>query len=81
MASVRREPGKSLKTVSGIIVEKCPQAGCWFDLRDDSGTLRVSTKDAGFTVLDVPLGTRVRVAGRLTGSGPDASLNATGVQY
>jgi hypothetical protein len=41
----------------------------------------VSTKDAGFAVLDVPLGSKVRVAGRIRQIGSEASLDATGLQY
>ena len=81
VAGLRREPAGEVRMVSGVMVEKCPVAGCWFDLRDSTGTLRVSTKDAGFAVLDVPLGARVRVAGRIRQSGSEASLDATGLQY
>jgi uncharacterized protein YdeI (BOF family) len=81
VAALRHEPTGQLRMVSGVMVEKCPVAGCWFDLRDTTGTLRVSTKDAGFAVLDVPLGAKVRVAGRIRQTGSEASLDATGLQY
>jgi uncharacterized protein YdeI (BOF family) len=81
VSALRREHAGDVRMVSGVMVEKCPVAGCWFDLRDGTGTLRVSTKDAGFAVLDVPLGAKVRVAGRVRQTGSDASLDATGLQY
>ncbi len=67
--------------VTGEMIEKCPVAGCWFVLRDDTGTLKVDTKAAGFVVLDVPLHTRVRVAGRLVEDGSQRVLEATGLRY
>ena len=42
-------------TVAGEVIEKCPVAGCWFMLRDDTGVIKVDTKSAGFVVLDLPL--------------------------
>ena len=78
---LRGNTSAQLRTVEGLMVEKCPQAGCWFDLRDGTGTLRVDTKNAGFTVLDVPVGTRMRVTGRPAGKGPDVVLHAAGLTY
>jgi hypothetical protein len=63
--------------VAGEVVEKCPVAGCWFDLRDESGTIRVDTKNAGFVVLDVPLHTRMTVAGRVRTKGEEPQLEAS----
>ena len=56
-------------------------AGCWFDVRDPSGTLRVDTKAAGFVVLDLPLQTTVTVSGRVARSGAERILDATGLRY
>src|SRR5688572_6706028 len=72
--------GSSL-VLAGEMVEKCPVAGCWFDMRDGSGTIRVDTKNAGFVVLDVPLHARITVAGRVKTSGGDPRLEAAGVRY
>src|SRR5687768_9638565 len=63
--------------VAGEMVEKCPVAGCWFDLRDESGTIRVDTKNAGFVVLDVPLHTRMTVGGRVKTKGEEPLLEAS----
>ncbi|MFO1461217.1 MAG: hypothetical protein U1G08_17670 [Verrucomicrobiota bacterium] len=73
-------PGTSV-TVEGEMIEKCPEAGCWFVLKDGSGTLRVDTKTAGFVVLDVPLHRRLSVSGQLLTNGTDRLLAATGVRY
>lgn len=67
-------------TVEGIMVEKCPVAGCWFVLRDDSGTVRVDTKQAGFVVVDLPLHSRVTVSGTLSSHGGETALAATGLR-
>jgi len=67
--------------VSGKMVQKCPVAGCWFVLRDESGTIKVDTKNAGFAVLDVPLNSQVVVAGRLVVDGANRLIDATGVRY
>lgn len=67
--------------VQGIMTEKCPVAGCWFVLRDATGTLKVDTKSAGFVVVDVPLNSPVTVSGRMLHDGTGATLAATGVRY
>lgn len=68
-------------TVEGAMIEKCPVAGCWFVIRDSSGTLKVDTKSAGFVVTEVPLQQRVTVTGTLTSQGAERELNATGIRY
>ena len=66
--------------VEGETSEKCPVAGCWFILKDKTGVVRVDTKGAGFVVSDVPLHSRVTVAGTLT-SGVQPGIAAAGVRY
>jgi uncharacterized protein YdeI (BOF family) len=66
--------------VQGTMIEKCPVAGCWFMLRDESGVIRVDTKAAGFVVTNVPLGTTVTVAGTLPDKGV-RRVSATGLRY
>lgn len=68
-------------TLKGVIVEKCPAAGCWFYLQDETGTIRVDTKAAGFVVVDVPLQTHVTVSGTVLSSGDDVSIQAAGLRY
>ena len=67
-------------TISGVMYEKCPAAGCWFMLRDKSGVVRVDTKGAGFTVTDVPVNTRVTVCGKVKDNG-EKVLDAAGLRY
>ena len=64
----------------GEMIEKCPVAGCWFMLRDQTGVVRVDTKAAGFVVSDLPLHTTLTVAGKVA-PGAQAGLNATGIRY
>jgi uncharacterized protein YdeI (BOF family) len=68
-------------TLTGVMIEKCPIAGCWFKLRDDTGTIKVDTKSAGFVVVNVPLRTQLTVSGRIVTDGNETSLAATGVRY
>jgi uncharacterized protein YdeI (BOF family) len=68
-------------TLSGVMVEKCPVAGCWFKLQDGTGTIRVDTKAAGFVVVNVPLETKLTVAGKIVNEGDETLLEATGVGY
>ncbi len=70
--------GKTVQ-ISGVIVEKCPVAGCWFILKDNTGTVRVDTKSAGFVISDLPLQTRVTVVGKVA-SGETPGLSAVGLQ-
>jgi len=63
------------------MIEKCPVAGCWFVVRDDSGKIKVDTKNAGFVVVDVPLQMPVLIAGRVATNGAERFIDATGVRY
>jgi len=63
------------------MIEKCPIAGCWFRLRDNTGVIKVDTKSAGFVVVNVPLESRVTVAGKVIINGDDVMLEATGIRY
>jgi len=67
-------------TMTGVMYEKCPAAGCWFMLRDKSGVIRVDTKAAGFTVTDVPVNSEVTVRGTIKKSG-EPLLVASGLRY
>lgn len=68
-------------SLEGTIVEKCPQAGCWFRLEDGTGVIKVDTKVAGFVVTEIPLNTKVKVAGKVQVVGEEAQLQATGLSY
>jgi uncharacterized protein YdeI (BOF family) len=68
-------------TLKGQMVEKCPVAGCWFYLQDDTGTIKVDTKTAGFVVVNVPLHSKVTVSGTVVSQSEDVSLQATGLRY
>lgn len=75
-----KTPKAQKVTLHGEMIEKCPVAGCWFILRDKTGTVRVDTKAAGFVVSTVPLHTSVTVSGTVT-PGTQPSLAATGLSY
>src|ERR1051326_2883888 len=58
-------PAAQRVTLRGEMIEKCPVAGCWFMLKDQTGVVRVDTKSAGFVVTDVPLHTTLTVSGQV----------------
>src|SRR5437879_9755481 len=68
-------------TLRGVMIEKCPVAGCWFRLRDRTGTIKVDTKSAGFVVVNVPLERPMTVAGKAVAEGDEVMLEATGIRY
>src|SRR5258705_124459 len=67
--------------ISGVIIEKCPVAGCWFRLQDRTGTIKVDTKAAGFTVVNVPLKSKVTVVGVVRTEGAEVAMEGTGLEY
>lgn len=72
---------ESTVVLKGTMTRKCPVAGCWFLLQDETGTIKVDTKNAGFVVVDVPLNTAMTVAGRVVTNGNERLIDATGIQY
>lgn len=74
------KPSRLPVVIEGTMVEKCPVAGCWFKVEDKSGIVKVDTKNAGFVVVSVPTGTKVRVAGTYQGD-PEPLITATGMTY
>lgn len=68
-------------TISGIMVEKCPVAGCWLKVQDPSGTIMVDTKSAGFVVVNVPLESEVTVSGKIVTEGDEVLIEASGLRY
>ena len=68
-------------TLIGVMIEKCPVAGCWFRLRDRTGIIKVDTKLAGFVVVDLPLETKMTVAGKVVADGNEVAIEATGLRY
>jgi hypothetical protein len=68
-------------TISGVMLEKCPVAGCWLKVQDQSGTIMVDTKSAGFVVVNVPLESKVTVAGKIVTEGDEVLIEASGLRY
>src|SRR5262245_7014997 len=60
-------------TLEGAMIEKCPVSGCWFRLRDKTGTIKVDTKAAGFTVVGVPLESKLTVSGKIVSEGNEVA--------
>ena len=67
--------------LQGVMIEKCPVAGCWFRLQDGTSMIKVDTKSAGFVVVNVPLKTRMTVAGKIVRTDSEVEIEATGVRY
>ena len=68
-------------SLEGTMIERCPQAGCWFRIDDGTGVIKVDTKNAGFVVTSVPLNAKVKVAGKLHHLEDDVQIDATGLTY
>jgi uncharacterized protein YdeI (BOF family) len=79
--STREARPSQVVSLSGVMVEKCPTSGCWFRLRDETGTIRVDTRGAGFVVTNVPLQSHVTVMGKVIKRGDEKSVLASGLQY
>jgi uncharacterized protein YdeI (BOF family) len=60
----------------GTMVEKCPLAGCWFVLRDQSGTIKVDLKATKQTVVNIPLNSEVTVEGTVAADGSNKIIRA-----
>jgi hypothetical protein len=50
-------------------------------LHDETGTVKVDTKNAGFVVVSVPLNSILTVAGRVMTNGTERFIEATGARY
>jgi uncharacterized protein YdeI (BOF family) len=81
VASIQNVTVDSSAVLHGTMIKKCPVAGCWFTLQDETGTIKVDTRNAGFVVVDVPLNSRMTVAGRVVTNGTERFIDATGVRY
>jgi uncharacterized protein YdeI (BOF family) len=79
--AIRAGDTPSQVTMTGVLVEKCPVAGCWFRLQDPTGTIKVDTKSAGFVVVNVPLESKLTVAGKVVAAGDELEIEATGLRY
>src|SRR5580693_7915809 len=68
------------QTIEGTMIDKCPIAGCWFHVKDQTGVIKVDTKNAGFVVAQVPINAHVVVTGIVK---PDdtSTLAASGMTY
>ena len=81
IASLEAQASDGPVLLAGTMTRKCPVAGCWFVLRDKTGSIKVDTKGAGFVVVDVPLGRPLTVAGHILTQGTERWLEATSVSY
>jgi uncharacterized protein YdeI (BOF family) len=81
VSTAQKAAADSSVVVRGTMTEKCPVAGCWFMLRDETGTIKVDTKNAGFVVVDVPLKASLVVGGRVMTNGTHRFIEASGVRY
>jgi uncharacterized protein YdeI (BOF family) len=68
-------------SLRGTLVEKCPVAGCWFKLQDETGLIKVDTRNAGFVVTKIPLNSTLTVGGLVVSNGNEAQVEATGLIF
>ena len=81
VASLKAAGPAEAVVLTGLMIEKCPVAGCWFRLQDETGVIKVDTKAAGFVVAEVPVKRRMVVSGKLVADGDTFLIEATGVRY
>jgi uncharacterized protein YdeI (BOF family) len=81
VAQLQRVERLSSVVLHGTMTKKCPVAGCWFLLRDQTGTIKVDTKNAGFVVVDVPLNATVTISGHVVTNGSERFIDASGLRY
>ncbi|HET6456899.1 MAG TPA: hypothetical protein VFI02_21070, partial [Armatimonadota bacterium] len=67
-------------TVKGAMTQKCPTAGCWFYVKDDTGDMRVDTAPSGFTISEIPLGKTITVYGKVVMTEGGSEMVALGVK-
>ena len=80
-AAAKTAPKFSEVTLAGVMIDKCPVAGCWFRLRDTTGVIKIDTKSAGFAVVNVPLERKVVVSGTIATEGDEITMAANGIRY
>ena len=76
----KMKPGTRI-TAHGTMIEKCPVAGCWFILRDQTGTIKVDLKATKQTVVDVPLNSTVTVRGTIAPDGNKKMIRAVSATF
>ena len=81
ITTVKTVGAGSSVVLNGTMIEKCPVAGCWFRLRDDTGTIKVDTRSAGFVVANIPVNSKLVVSGKLVTDGDDVTIEAMGIRY
>ena len=81
VAAAKTAPKFSEVTLAGVMIDKCPVAGCWFRLRDTTGVIKIDTKSAGFAVVNVPLERKVVVSGTIATEGDEITMAANGIRY
>ena len=81
ITSIKKAGPGTQVVLNGTMIEKCPVAGCWFRLRDDTGIIKVDTRSAGFVVAKVPVNSKLVVSGKLVTDGDDVAIEALGIRY
>lgn len=77
LANPAKSEGKTVK-IKGKITEECP-SGCWFMLKDDSGTMYVNIHPKNF-VIPQASGRMAAVEGVVKKEGPKVSIIGSGVE-
>ena len=81
LALVQKMKPKTQVTAHGTMVEKCPLAGCWFVLRDQTGTIKVDLKATKQTVINTPLNSTVTVSGTVAPDGTRKMIRAVSATF
>jgi uncharacterized protein YdeI (BOF family) len=81
LAAVKKMKVATPVIAQGMMVEKCPIAGCWFKLHDRTGTIKVDLKATNLTVTNVALNTKVTVHGTVVPNGSEKMVQATSATF
>lgn len=68
-------------TIEGTIIRQCPSTGCWAVVRDDTGEIRIDTRDGGFSLPLHREGRPITVTGNvILKDGRNVEIAATSAQ-
>lgn len=51
--------------IEGVITKECPHTGCWANVKDETGEIRIDTNAGGFTLPLHREGSKVKVVGKV----------------
>ncbi|HEY0075854.1 MAG TPA: hypothetical protein VGB77_17260 [Abditibacteriaceae bacterium] len=81
LAAVQKMKPATPVAVRGTMIKKCPVAGCWFILSDDTGTIKVDLKATKQTVVSISLNTQATIRGTVALDGSHKMIRAVSAAF